>query len=514
MHPRKFVRDSVGFAMAQYVVRATLMLRGVIAARLLGPQLYGAWNAIQIMMDYGPLAPAGTQQGLDQMVPPRIVAGDPAALERVKRAALFNICLLSGFFALACLVLERFGHSVMLKSWGAAGIGAAMICAVTTNLAYYQTSIMRSHGDITTASGWMMIQGAVGGGLGLLLLPWLHGWGLLLGWTIGCLAAFVFSSVRSRREAPLSPAPFSESFDLVQVGIPMFAYTASSQVMRNLDRLIILRYVGTVDLGYYSLSVMALTFLLYLPDSVTYVIYPRLLKAYGESGRDAAAIREPVERTLQGTSVLVPFLCGLASLLAPTMVSLVLPKFTPGVGALRVLCFGAVALAYSNLASIVMMTIGRQVILMPTAIFGVGLYGVLDFAAVKLGFGITGVATATLIAYVINSAVMLSLALAGIGDRPGRLFATLGRLFVPLALAIGLAFGLERWMPWGSSRVPATELMRLGLSLSAFALVYAVCVRPLTRGMGLFQVISEFNVPVLGRLMGRSGRGAPPREDE
>ena len=62
---------------------------------------------------------------------------------------------------------------------------------------------------------------------------------------------------------------------------------------------------------------MALTFLLYLPDSVTYVMYPRLLHTYGESGRQAAAIRPPVERTLQATSVLVPFLCGLAFLFAP-----------------------------------------------------------------------------------------------------------------------------------------------------------------------------------------------------
>ena len=139
----------------------------------------------------------------------------------------------------------------------------------------------------------------------------------------------------------------------------------------------------------------------------------------------------------------------------------------------------------------------------------------LDFAAVKLGFGITGVATATLIAYVINSAVLLSLALAGIGDRgPARLFATLGRLFAPLALALGLAFGLERWMPWAHSGARATELMRLGLSALAYGVVYAVCVRPLTQGMGMLQVISEFNVPVLGRFMRRPGPGAPPREDE
>jgi len=514
MHPRKFIRDSVGFAAAQYVVRATLMLRGLIAARLLGPQLYGAWNAIQIMMDYGPLAPAGTQQGLDQMVPPRIVAGDAEALARVKRAALFNISLLSGAFAVACLLLEQFGHSRMLHDWGVAGIAAAMICAVTTNLAYYQTSIMRSHGDISTASGWTVIQGAVGGGLGLVLLPWMHGWGLLLGWTIGCVVAFVFSTVRSRRHAPLSPAPASEGFDLVQVGIPMFAFTASSQVMRNLDRLIILRYLGAIDLGYYSLSVMALTFLLYLPDSVTYVIYPNLLKTYGASGGNARSIRPDVDRALQATSVLVPFLCGVAFLFAQPVVGLVLPKFLPGVAAMRVLCFGAVALAFSNLASVVMMTIRRQLMLMPTAVFGVGLYGMLDFVAVKMGYGITGVATATLVAYVINSAVLLSLAFAGTGDRAGRLFATLARLYAPLALAIGLSFALERWMPWAGAQPTGLVLLRLALSTAGFALVYAAGVHPFTRGMGTRQVISEFNVPVVGPLMRRLGWVPRKKDDE
>jgi O-antigen/teichoic acid export membrane protein len=513
MHPRKFIRDSVGYAMAQYVVRGMLMFRGVIAARLLGPGLYGAWNAIQIMMDYGNLAPAGTQQGLDQTVPPRIVADDPRGLARVKRAALFNISLLSGVFALACLMLGQFGHSAMLHSWGAAGVGAAMICAVTTNLAYYQTSIMRSHGDITTASGWMMIQGAVGGVLGLALLPWLHAWGLLLGWTIGCLAAFVFSTTRSLRLAPLAPVPSSESFDLVQIGFPMFVFTASTQVMRNLDRLIILRWVGTQELGYYSLSVMALTFLLYLPDSVTYVIYPRLLHKYGESGGDAASIRPPVERVMQAISILVPFLSGLAFLFAEPTVTLVLPKFLPGVGALRILCFGAVALAFSNLASVVMMTIGRQLMLMPTAIFGVGLYAGLDYAAVKMGYGITGVATATLIAYVVNSLVLLLMALAGIGVRGGGLLVTLGRFFAPLALALVLAFSLDRWLPWAGVQPAAWVLLRLAVGTVTYALVYAAGVYPITRGLGMRQLVSEFNLPVIGPLLRRMGLGVPPRED-
>jgi O-antigen/teichoic acid export membrane protein len=507
MHPRKFVRDSVGYAFAQYTVRAALMLRGLIAARFLGPGAYGAWNAIQIMIDYGPLASAGTQSGLDQMVPPRIVAGEPAALERTKRAALFNITALTGMFVLACMTGLVFGHSRMLHSWGFLGVGAAMVCAMSVNLAYYQTSIMRSHGDITTASGWMMFQGAVGGALGLALLPWLHAWGLLLGWTIGCLAAFVYSSVRSRRFAPLLPRPAAESFDLVQVGFPMFVFTASTQIMRNLDRLIILSYVSTEALGYYSLSVMALTFLMYMPDSIAYVIYPRLLREYGQSGQDPESIRPQVERVLQLFSVLVPPLCALAYLSSQPAVGLLLPKFLPGVGALRVLCFGAAALAFSNLSSIVLMTVGRQLMLMPAALFGVGLYAALDLLAVKSGHGIVGVAWGTLTAYAVSSGVLLAMMFWSLGLRAGRAASLLARLYAPLLLALGLATALEHYMPWAGRPQLAWTALRLVANLAAFSLVYFSAVYPLTRGMGLLHVLSEVDIPVLGPILRRLHRG-------
>lgn len=512
MHPRKFVRDSVGYAFAQYTVRAVLMLRGLIAARVLGPEAYGAWNAIQIMMDYGPLASAGTQSGLDQMVPPRIVAGDPVALDRLKRAALFNIALLTSLFVAACLAALTFGTSRMLHSWGLLGVGAAMVCALTINVAYYQTSIMRSHGDITTASGWMMLQGAVGGVLGLALLKSMHAWGLLAGWTAGCLVSFAYASVRSFRNAPMVPRPAAESFELVQVGFPMFVFSASSQVMRNLDRLIILRYVNTVALGYYSLSVMALTFLMYMPDSIAYVIYPQLLRTFGESGRDVESIRPRVERVLQLFSIMVPPLCGAAYLASQPVVALLLPKFLPGVGALRVLCFGAAALAFTNLGSLVIMTVGRQLMLIPAALFGVGLYAALDLIAVKSGHGIVGVAWGTLTAYAVSSAVLLALMFWSLGLGGARATGLLARLFAPMLVALGLATALEHFMPWGDRPGVSWAALRLFANLAAFGASYFSLVYPLTRGMGLRKLLSEINVPVIGPLLRRfrgddGGRG-------
>ena len=123
----------------------------------------------------------------------------------------------------------------------------------------------------------------------------------------------------------------------MRVGLPMFVFVASSQVMRSIDRLIILRFLGTLALGYYSLSAMALGFMLYLPDSIAYVLYPRLLRDFRHHERNPEAIHGQVS-ALRTLAVLVPALCGVAYLLAREAIMLVLPNFLPGLTSVRVLC--------------------------------------------------------------------------------------------------------------------------------------------------------------------------------
>src|ERR1044072_4351966 len=93
MAPRQhqFTRDSLGLAFTQYLVRAMSMARGFVAAKMLDPLAFGAWNALQLMMDYGGLAPLGTQQGLDQLVPARLVEGDPRRASRLHQGALVHV---------------------------------------------------------------------------------------------------------------------------------------------------------------------------------------------------------------------------------------------------------------------------------------------------------------------------------------------------------------------------------------------------------------------------------------
>lgn len=506
MHPRKFVRDSMVFAAGQYVYRVLLMARGIIAARLLGPASYGAWNAIQLVMDYGTLAQAGTFQGLDQSVPPRIVDGDPVALDGVKRAGLFNVLVLTSLYALGALVYFLNSSGNLVFFWGMRGVAVALACVVLTALGFYHLNLLRAHNNIPAVSGWYLIQGVVGAGLSLAFIPRFGAWALLGGWLVATLLALIVTQWHAREISPIVPRYSRECLTLLRVGVPMFLYSGSTFIARTLDRVIIFKYLGALELGYYSLAVTGVTLLLYLPESVSYVLYPELLKRYREAGDRVEGIRDRVERTYLTLSVLVPAMCGLAYLLSRDLMGGVLPKFMPGLNAVRIVCFGVGGLAFVGLSAIVLMTLRRQAYLIQASILGAVLGAALDLIAVRLGAGITGVAWATLIAYVINGMAMLWLAYLSLHGTWRRSPAMVARALGALALSFAIAWGLDRILPFADAPNWGQRLLHMLLAVATFLPLYALAGHPLGRGTGLRQMIAEF-APVWNR---RTGPPEPP----
>lgn len=499
-HRRKFARDSLWLAFTQYLVRAMSMGRSFVAAKLLDPTSFGAWNALQLMMDYGALAPLGTQQGLDQLVPRRLVEGDAERAMQLKRAALFNVVALSLLFAAFGLGWASVGASRMRAFWDLSGIALALFCVLLINVANVGTSILRSYGDIAGFTRWFVLQGLIGSGLGLVLLVWFGRWGLLWGWVAGCFLAFVFVAVRGRHVLPRWPAPAVDSLDLLQVGLPLYVFTASSLVMRNLDRIVVLRFLGTQALGYYGLSVNVLTLLMAIPDSISYVSYPMLVRRFSEAGDDPVAIRERVERLVRGVSVALPLAAGLCALAARDAVHALLPRYDACVEPLQVLAFGAAGLSQSTFASLVLMTVGRRIILVPAALFLTALSGGFQLLSLRWNGGLTGIAAASSIAYLLSGGVLLSLASAGLGQTFVRMLVFILRCMVPTALAALLAWAAGRYLLLeGVGAFTLERFLRLLAAWGAFAASYLLLVAPFARGIGFRALAKEFKLPFSGR---------------
>jgi len=510
---QKITRDSLGLAFTQYLVRAMSMARSFVAAKLLDPGSFGAWNALQLMMDYGALAPLGTQQGLDQLVPARLVEGDAERTRRLKRAALFNVVSLTLLFAALGLAWASVGSSRMRANWHLSGLGLAFACVMFVNLSNLGTSILRSYGDIGGLTRWFVIQGLIGSGLGLGLMVWFGRWGLLWGWLAGCFVSWAFVMYRGRKVIPIAPSPAVECLDLLQVGIPLYVFTASSIVMRNLDRIVVLRFLGTQSLGYYGLSVNVLTLLMAIPDSLAYVSYPQLVKRFSEAGEDPAAIRDRVDRLVRVVAVGLPLAAGLCAIWSRDLVHALLPRYDACVSPMRVLAFGATGLSLSAFASIVLMTVGRRIILVPAAVFLSALSGGLQLLSLRWNGGLTGIAAAASTAYLLSGAVLLSLAAAGVGYAFGRGLALIARCLAPTGIAALLTWGLGHYLllapaPLGLDRIG----LLLGASL-ALAGVYLLLVVPFARGIGVRSLLTESGLPIVSTMVKAlwrdGGRGTP-----
>jgi O-antigen/teichoic acid export membrane protein len=475
------------------------MGRSFVAAKLLDPTSFGAWNALQLMMDYGALAPLGTQQGLDQLVPRRLVEGDAERTSQLKRAALFNVVAFTLLFAAFGLGWASVGSSRMRAFWHLGGLALALLCVMLVNVSHVSTSILRSHGDIGGLTRWFVIQGLIGSGLGLVLLVSLGRWGLLWGWVAGCFAAWLFVAVRGRHVLPRWPAPALDSLDLLQVGLPLYVFSASSIVMRNLDRIVVLRFLGTQALGYYGLSVNVLTLLMAVPDSLSYVSYPLLVRRYSEAGEDPAAIRDRVERLVRSVSIGLPLAAGLCALGARDVVHLLLPRYDACVQPLQVLAFGATGLSQAAFASLVLMTVGRRIILVPAAVFLTALSGGLQLLSLRLNGGLTGIAAASALAYLVSGGVLLSLAAVGLGDSLQRATTFLVRCFVPTALAVLLTWGASHLLVPQIGPFTLETVTRLLLALAAFVVAYVLLVLPFARGIGFRSLAAEFKLPFAGR---------------
>ncbi|MGH7729918.1 MAG: lipopolysaccharide biosynthesis protein, partial [Candidatus Eiseniibacteriota bacterium] len=494
MHVSKFIRDSLGFAISQYLVRFLTTVRGLVAARLLGPAGYGAWNAIMLIIDYGTYAPAGTFSGLDRTVPARIVDGDAMRLDRLKRAGLLNVLVTTGLFTAAGLLYFARSTGQIAIAWGFGGVVVALACVALHAVSYYHLTLLRSHGNIGAVSLWFLLQGTIGVGLGLALLQPLDYWGLLWGWFAGTLIATLSVVWRGRSVVPHVPVVSRESLTLISIGFPMFIYTVSNFVMRSLDRVIIFRFLGTHALGLYGLAVMAVGFLLTMPDAIAYVLYPQLVRRHRQGGDAPAAIRDQVHRAMRALSVLMPAMCAIAYLAADDAVEWLLPSFYDGVPALRILCFSAAGLSLANLGSIVLMTLGRQRVLVPAALATTTLGVVLDLLAIRLGHGIRGVAWATFVTYAVNSAVLIWLADRTMGDSRRARLLFIARAFLPLLVAIPLAYGFERFFPGYGPMGPMRGLRFLG-SAVGWLLLYGLMIVPLARGIGLKRLAGELEWP-------------------
>ena len=132
MTARGVVADSLRFALSQYLSRAVILARGLVAAAALGPAGFGAWNALVLILDYGSYASLGALYGLDLELPPAVASRDEPRAGHALRGA-WGLTLAGGALFAVVVVAYLSAGTPGAKAGSTAAInGSAQIAPSAT----------------------------------------------------------------------------------------------------------------------------------------------------------------------------------------------------------------------------------------------------------------------------------------------------------------------------------------------------------------------------------------------
>jgi O-antigen/teichoic acid export membrane protein len=482
---QSFVRQSLGVVSSQYLSRAVGLVRGLVAAAVLGPVGFGAWNALSLILDYGSYASLGAIQGLDLVLPAAALRGETGPARTAMRGAWWVTLVGGVLFAIAVAVHLASGTWLSLSRWGW-GAPALMLAAAFVQLAIqYHVSSLRASREFEVVSIGLSLQAIVGGGLGIATVGKAGVWGLLWSWLAGGLCALLWMR-RSPLRPPLAPAHPDQGAKLAVIGLPMFAFFALTLLIRSFDRIALVRFGGNDALGVYSIGLIVAGLVFYPPEAAAAVLFPRIAASAG-GARDPERTRDEVLRAQRALTLALPLLVGPGLLWAPPIVARLLPSFTPGLASMRVLAMAALVMSMATLPGYYLLGLGLARSLLPAAGVATAVAAIAIFTTAALDPRPISVAWAATAGYAAFALALLGLATPRLapaaGQRAALLLGTLG----PTLWAVVVLLFLTRVQDLSV----AAAASRTALFLAAYAPLALV----LGRELGIAQTVRSWTAP-------------------
>jgi len=366
---RRAVRDSlivtVGGQLEQVAGTATsFFLRSGTAVRWgLDVAHMGVYSSLRVFLDYANWSSLGVGLGAVQEIPILRAAGKEAEARRVAdvayTAATF-LCLIyaGGLLAAAWAVSALLAGNPLARAWTLSLVAVAGLAL----LHRYQTfliAVLRAHQQFALTTELAVIGSFLQAALTVAGL-WLAGfWGL---W--GVIAAlYLFNVIYLHARQSLR---FAWAWDgaavlgLMRVGLPILANTVAFGFVLNLDKALILRFVpdGARSVGLYTIALMGTGWGLDLAGRIALVMYTYYQTTLGRTN-DPAAVALQASRTTEAQAPILAAGAAVAYLVGPAFLGWSLPKYAPGLVALRPLLPGTVLLGLAWPARQMLIAVGR-----------------------------------------------------------------------------------------------------------------------------------------------------------
>ncbi len=389
---KAMLKHTALYASSKYLSQAIGIVNSFALRRFMGPTAMGVWSVIQVILNHGGQASIGTTRAMARDYPFYRGKGDHDRAENLKDLTLT--------FTLLMMMVPAAGIGIYLTAkWStlvpAMRIGLIFICAYLFVQRFYDLTLilLRSDKRFEILSMTTVLESVGGILITFSLVYFMNIYGLMIGTILVTLGMLLFIYKKN----PYHFRFYWNNATLwreLKLGVPLFAQSFLLTLLRSLDSLIIAKLLGFLSVGYYSIALMSRNYANSLPLMFAHVWYPHLQEDYGRH-EDPKAIRNYLLTPLFGFSIFIPFLCGLAIFTVPALVHLLLPKYIPGLMAMKIYLIGSLFMVMGRFSNQFLITLDKYWITVPIMMAAIAVNAALNGSFIALGWGIEGVAFGT-----------------------------------------------------------------------------------------------------------------------
>jgi O-antigen/teichoic acid export membrane protein len=434
----KVFRDARYVTSSAIVAVVLTALRSLLVLRLVGPAVIGAWKAAMLLYTSSEFLRFGVSRGISLEVPQMDGREEQREADRLAAAV--------GGFVLGVGVLAAVG----------AFLWSFFIEDRELRLAFRLVAVVLALGqphqflrDLASARHSFQIRAKevllaasidFSAGLALAWMFGLTGIGIATMLAVGIPAVYLWRRQGYRFEFQLDLPRLRR---LAHTGLPFSLAESAFDFARFLDVLVMTPLLGPVVVGYYAVSLLILDFSTFVTKmGVSQVVSPHLLKEYGRAGR-VRDVEVYYETPVRLFSYLLPPILAVGTLMIGGFVRLLLPQYTPGIGAAQITMWSIFFMAvHSTIGSFFLAAKRlREVMRLFLVLLPAG--AAAHVAVIKAGFGLEGVAWTSLVVLAVAASAEIWIARRSCGHSPRSIVAFLASLYLPVAAAMLLTAAVE-----------------------------------------------------------------------
>lgn len=396
----KVLKDTAMLNGAALAAQVAGLLQSLLVMRLLEPSTYGIWLGLTIILTYGGFAHLGTEHGIVLRIP-YFRGKRKNARSGAMADSVFLVWTLSTFvIAAGVAIFAVASQSSPLVRQGLFAI--AVMLPLNQQANFYS----RWHGaaltDFKLSSVLTVVQSVTSLFVIVPLVFFLGLRGLMLGAVV--VAALVYSGwlrmssyrFRGRWSAKL----YSQA---LRVGLPMTLVVLGGGLIQTMDRVVVLALLGATNLGYYGVTSFGGAIAYGLMAQAGSAMSPHITAEMGRSGDSPHLLARFLIVPTIAFAYISTFAIAVLIILIPALVTVWLPKYTPGLTAFLIYVPGffflAVIITANTILTLVLIAQRRQRIVLYLQGIVIAIEAALAFVLIKAGGGLPGAAFASTFAY-------------------------------------------------------------------------------------------------------------------